>query len=95
MAATANVLGSPYGNAPMERVIDQTGLSGKFDLTVSLRGFDPKDPTFEGKYSEMRSSLLLYLSSTLEKQYGLKLERRKIPLESLIVDEANRVPSEN
>ncbi len=43
----------------------------------------------------MRSAFFVFFSTALEKQYGLKLERRRLPLESLIVDSGNRVPTEN
>jgi uncharacterized protein (TIGR03435 family) len=95
MTSIANVLASPFGNMPRERVLDQTGLSGLFDITLSLKDFDPKDAAFGGSYREMRNALLAFVSAALDKQYGLKLERRNVPLESLIVDGGNKMPTEN
>jgi uncharacterized protein (TIGR03435 family) len=100
MSSIANVLASPFGNIPREKVLDQTGLSGLFDITLSLKDFDPKDfdprdAAFGGGYPEMRAALLVFVSAALEKQYGLKLERRTVPLESLIVEKGNRVPAGN
>jgi uncharacterized protein (TIGR03435 family) len=83
----------PYG--VNEQVIDQTGLKGVFDITLNVSGFDFDDPAFRGEYEEMRSSFFVFFSEALEKQYGVKLEHRSLPLESLIVDGGNKVPSEN
>ena len=57
-------------------VVDFTGLTGRFDLTLD---WVPTDPIF----------------SALEEQLGLKLEARKMPLEVLIVDHADKVPAAN
>jgi uncharacterized protein (TIGR03435 family) len=95
MSSIANVLASPFGNMPREKVLDQTGLSGLFDISLNLKDFDPRDGAFGGSYQEMRSALLVFVSAALEKQYGLKLERRTVPLESLVVEGGNRVPTAN
>jgi uncharacterized protein (TIGR03435 family) len=94
MARLAGVLGSPLGNMPLEKVIDGTGLEGMYDVTLDLKNFDPKDPAF-GNYGEMRADLFAYVSAILQKQYGLKLERRNMPLEVLVVDSGDKVPTEN
>jgi uncharacterized protein (TIGR03435 family) len=95
MSRIAGILGSPFGNMPLEKVLDQTKLNGLFDITLDLNDFDPKDPSFGGSYREMRSALLAFVSDALQKQYGLRLERRNVPLESLIVDRGNKVPTAN
>jgi uncharacterized protein (TIGR03435 family) len=94
MARLAGILGSPLGNMPLEKVIDGTGLAGMYDVTLDLKNFDPRDPSF-GNYGEMRTGLFAYASAILEKQYGLKLERRKMPLEVLVVDGGDKMPLEN
>jgi uncharacterized protein (TIGR03435 family) len=94
MARLASAMGSPLGNMPLEKVIDGTGIAGMYDVTLDLKNFDPRDPAF-GSYGEMRDALFSYASAILEKQYGLKLERRSMPLEILVVDGGNRVPIEN
>ena len=43
----------------------------------------------------MREELLLFVSAALEKQYGLKLERRIAPVVTLVVENGNREPIEN
>jgi uncharacterized protein (TIGR03435 family) len=94
MSRVAGVLGSPLGNMPLENVIDETGLTGLYDLTLDLRDFDPKDREFRS-YTEMRDALLFFVSRALEKQYGLRLERRNVPIETLVIDSGNKVPMEN
>jgi len=95
MSRFAAFLGNrpPYG--VNEQVIDQTGLKGVFDITVNVSDFDFDDPAFRGEYEEMRSSFFVFFSEALNKQYGLKLEHRNLPLESLVVDSGNRIPTEN
>jgi uncharacterized protein (TIGR03435 family) len=87
-----NVLRSPFGNMPMEPVVDQTGLSGRYDLVLDLSGFDLRG--FDG-YQEMRAALFAYVAEAVERSYGLKLDRRTLPQERLIVEAGNRVPTEN
>jgi uncharacterized protein (TIGR03435 family) len=94
MANLVDILRSPLGNMPMEPVVDQTGLVGRYDLTIDLRGFDPRDPSLGG-YEEMRSTLSAYVSQALETAYGLRLERRMLPQERLVVDGGNRTPLSN
>jgi len=83
----------PYGIR--EKVVDRTGLDGRFDLTLNVKGFDPGDAAFAGNYDEMQSAAFAFVSNALERQYGLKLSHRKLALECLVVDSGNRVPSEN
>jgi uncharacterized protein (TIGR03435 family) len=91
----AAILGNspPYG--VREQIVDQTGISGWFDLTLDVKNFDVNDPSFGGKYDEMQSAAFAFLSAALERKYGLKLEHRKVSLESLVVDSGNKTPTEN
>jgi uncharacterized protein (TIGR03435 family) len=74
-----NFLGAP--------VVDQTGTPGTYDFsltwTMTNRSDDPVEPPG------------LSLFDALEVQLGLKLEMRKAPLDRLVVDRAERRPSEN
>ena len=74
-------------------VIDETGLKGRYDVSVNL-----------GKYAaEMQSGagsgappdLITLITAALEGELGLKLEARKMALEVLIVDHAEKTPTEN
>jgi uncharacterized protein (TIGR03435 family) len=92
MSRVASALGSPFGNMPLERVVDETGLTGRYNITLDLREFDP---AFAGDYQGMRDELLSFVSAALNKQYGLKLERRIVPVETLVVESGNQEPSKN
>jgi uncharacterized protein (TIGR03435 family) len=76
-------------------VVDQTGIAGLFGLTLNVGDFDVNDPVFGGKYAEMQSAAFANLSSALERNYGLRLEHRKVPLASLVVESGNKIPTEN
>jgi uncharacterized protein (TIGR03435 family) len=68
-------------------VIDQTGLKGKFDFTLDLTGYITKNMQPEDGISAA--------FTILQEQLGLKLESKKMPVEMLIVDRVERVPTEN
>jgi uncharacterized protein (TIGR03435 family) len=95
MSGVASVLASPFGNMPLERVVNETELGGRYNITLDLRESNPRDPIFAGDYQGMRDELLSFVSAALEKQYGLQLERRVAPVETLAVEGGNKEPSEN
>lgn len=98
MADTAARLGN---NLRMP-VIDKTGLAGRYDFTLDyaidlsaialppLGGGGPAPPG-----ADTRSAPGSDLASAVEKQLGLKLSRAKAPLDVIIVDHIERVPTEN
>lgn len=94
MRFVASVMASPLGRMPLETVVNDTGLEGQFDLTLDFNDFNPSDPQFRD-YREMRDALLDFASRALDKSYGLKIERRKLPIEFLVVEGGNKVPTEN
>jgi uncharacterized protein (TIGR03435 family) len=70
-------------------VVDLTGLKGRYDVTVDLSKYimdrtanEPLDP-------------LSLIMRGLQDELGLKLESRKMPVDLVVVDEANRTASEN
>ena len=80
-------------------VIDATGLTGRYDLTVNFSpstalpkvgevaaggGVEPPDPT--GAIS---------IFDALSKQLGLKLQPREVPAPVLVLDHVNQRPTEN
>jgi len=95
LSSFTNVLGNSPPFGVRERVVDQTGITGLFNIALDVGDFDANDPVFGGKYEEMRSAAFTSLSAALEKQLGLRLEHRKVPLESLVVDSGNKIPTEN
>jgi uncharacterized protein (TIGR03435 family) len=69
-------------------VLDQTGLKGRYDFTIDLSGlgFNGRDPEVPGGPS---------IFTTVQRDLGLKLEARKEPIEILVIDSANKMPTEN
>lgn len=76
-------------------VVDNTGIDGEYDFILE---FAP-DPRWRGLIES--SSIADYtkdaqnLFSALQDQLGLKLETTKAPLDFLIVDRAEKTPTEN
>jgi len=64
------------------RVIDKTGLTGRYDFTLEYAGLgdDATGPN---------------IFSAVEKQLGLKLDKSKAPLDVIVIDHIDKVPVEN
>jgi uncharacterized protein (TIGR03435 family) len=92
MAQLAVFLASPRA-AVGRPVVDMTGLDGVFsftlDWTPDRMGAAPKE------MSQKDAKLPPPLLTALQEQLGLKLEPQKAPVEILIVDRAEKVPTEN
>jgi uncharacterized protein (TIGR03435 family) len=77
--------------AEMDRpVIDNTGLKGKYDFTINLFGTQEEMMAAINK-GDFGSSIF----TLIQEQLGLKLEPQKLPLDMVVVDKAERVPTEN
>jgi uncharacterized protein (TIGR03435 family) len=63
-------------------VVDQTGVPGKFDFTLE---WSPDETGDSGGPS---------IFTALQEQLGLKLESRRVPVEILVIDRAEK-PGEN
>jgi uncharacterized protein (TIGR03435 family) len=83
----------PYG--VNEKVLDLTGIAGAFDFDLDVQGFDMNDPAYARNPEELLAAFFPFFSAALEKQYGLKLEHRKVPLESIVIDQGNKLPVAN
>jgi uncharacterized protein (TIGR03435 family) len=64
-------------------VVDRTGLTGTYDFTLSYA--PANDP----------NSSLPDFFTALQEQLGLKLQPQKIPVDFLVIDHTDRVPTEN
>jgi uncharacterized protein (TIGR03435 family) len=88
-------------------VIDKTGLTGNFDFTLEFApepgmgvgplgalppppNPDPGQPAGLGAPDQPTG-----LFTAVQEQLGLKLERKKGPLDVWVVDRAEKVPAEN
>ncbi len=103
MATLADVLSNQLGRP----VIDNTGLTAKYDYTLNfspeglpgMRGLPMPmgapvgaAPASEGGH-EAESGPSIF--SAVQEQLGLKLESRKGPVDLIVVDSAEKTPTEN
>jgi uncharacterized protein (TIGR03435 family) len=100
MQQLADRLGSQL-NRP---VIDMTELPGQYDFTFAwsietaggvIPRTNPPPDRIEQSSTPVGTDLGLSLSAAVEAQLGLKLERRTGPVDVLIVDRADRIPTGN
>jgi uncharacterized protein (TIGR03435 family) len=64
-------------------VVDKTGIEGNFDVKL--------DYAPEGAADSSMPSIL----TAVQEQLGLKLVPQKVPVETLVIDRAEKVPTEN
>lgn len=64
-------------------VVDQTGIPGSYDIAFN---YNPKP--------EAESDLPI-LGAALKQATGLMLKERKVPVETLVIDSVDKVPTEN
>jgi uncharacterized protein (TIGR03435 family) len=81
LADLARILGGQMGHP----VVDKTGLSGLYDFTLE----------FAMGTLDVANTYAREIPDALEEQLGLKLEPAKISTEILVVDSADKVPTEN
>ena len=75
-------------------VVDQTGLTGRYDFTLAFES-DPLEPgerTQPGAASENSGPTIF---AAVQEQLGLRLEPKRGPVEMVIVDRVDRVPTQN
>lgn len=70
-------------------VVDRTGIAGSFDFRIRMAASE-ETMRSEAVHGEAPSIFPL-----IERQLGLKLESRKAPLEMLVVDRVERIPTAN
>jgi uncharacterized protein (TIGR03435 family) len=90
MAYLASVLSGQLGRIP---VTDATGLTGKYDFTLSWSGIATRMAASPDAQVDSDTGPTLF--AALQEQLGLKLESRKKAVEILIVDHIERTPTEN
>jgi uncharacterized protein (TIGR03435 family) len=73
-------------------VINMTGLKGHYDFTVDMAPYLTQEVI--SKPSGL-SDIIPIAITALQEQLGLKLESRKVPVEMLVVDHAEKTPTEN
>ncbi len=100
LASTLRMAISRLGNGPTTPITDKTGIGGRFDfeLTFPAPGF----PARLGGAGQDATGIPgdpdrgpAAISAALEKQIGLKLLRVKVPLDFIVVDHVEKVPTAN
>ncbi len=99
ISALTNVLESPLGKP----VVDKTGLAGKYDFNLSFSRDERTSANIVGNPGpsaaagpiDAVSDAPPDLFTAIQDQLGLKLEQKKIPMDVVVVDRAERVPKEN
>ncbi len=73
-------------------VTDATGLTAKYDFTLTFENLEPAAPP-----ANMPETLepLPDIFGALQSQLGLKLERKPVPVEVFVVDHMEKTPTEN
>lgn len=79
MQSLAAMLARPLGRP----TVDKTGITGNYDIKLS---YAPDGST---------ESTLPSIFTALQEQLGLRLEPQKVQLDMLVIDHAERVPTEN
>ena len=64
-------------------VVDRTGVTGGYDIVLDFAADLASDSSLPSLFAALRESL------------GLKLEARKVPVEVLVIDHVERVPTPN
>jgi len=85
MATLAYELADSMG----EVVVDMTGLDGVYDFNLRWASDDMSSPT--GSDANEAPSIFTALQSTL----GLTLQRQKVPVDTIVIDHIERVPTDN
>jgi len=76
-------------------VIDHTGITGSFTFHANLFAVEKGAAPDQVKKAMMDGDAAGTLRSTLPDQLGLRLEAQKAQLAILVIDHADRVPTEN
>jgi uncharacterized protein (TIGR03435 family) len=91
----ANILTGQLNRA----VVDETALKGKYDFTLYWSPDNPGPiapaPPPPGGASLPDGETYPDLAAAIQQQLGLRLEAKKGPLDILVIDHADKVPTEN
>jgi uncharacterized protein (TIGR03435 family) len=86
-------------------VVDETGLKGIYDFTLDFAPESAEGPMMMApppggggevrmpSASEPASGATIY--SAVQQQLGLKLESKKLPLDNVVIDRIEKIPTEN
>jgi uncharacterized protein (TIGR03435 family) len=83
------VLATLLSRFEREIVVDQTGLAGPFEVKLDWSPDNGVVPAADGAPGGPS------IFTALQEQLGLRLESRKGPLDVLVIDHAEKVPTDN
>jgi uncharacterized protein (TIGR03435 family) len=75
-------------------VVDQTELTEKYDFTLAFES-DPRETTERTQPGAAREDAGPTIFAAVQEQLGLRLEAKRGPVEMVIVDRVDRVPTQN
>jgi uncharacterized protein (TIGR03435 family) len=97
VAQFVSMLGNPLGRP----IFDETGLTAKYDFTLTWQpefrarpGMDGPLPPSEAARDPFAESAQ-FLPAAVQEQLGLKLELKKVPTDMVVIDRIERTPSAN
>ena len=78
---------------PLQRpVVDKTELTGRYDLRIEIAAFQATTPDGDGRVPMDEMSIIF---SAFPSQLGLKLETGKDTVDFIVIDSADKTPTEN
>lgn len=93
LAEVADLLNQVAARMNLPYVVDMTGLKGRYTFTVD--GSELLRSISDGRVAPDPAAIMVGVSEILNEQLGLKAELRKAPSDVLVVDRAEKVPTEN
>ncbi|HXD75117.1 MAG TPA: TIGR03435 family protein, partial [Vicinamibacterales bacterium] len=91
IAALAGLLSAlPATGRP---VLDRTGLTGRYTFSVNLQDLPAGASPADQKSADFRSDTPAF--TALQEQLGLKLVPDRASIEMLVVDHADRIPTDD
>jgi uncharacterized protein (TIGR03435 family) len=80
---------------PLRRpVIDETGLKGRYEIRIDVSAYMQAPAGGDG-HSEGQIDVMSVLFSALQQQLGVKLDSKKENVNILVIDHAEKAPTEN
>ena len=74
-------------------VVDRTGLTGRYDFTANLQDLPAGATAEDLKRAVFESDTAVF--AALQEQLGLKLNAERAPIEMLVVDHADKIPTDD
>jgi len=102
LVSMSNGDGIVRGSPPIPFVIDETGLKGPFDFTLEFAGSPLPSAALAAALAGEQADPAAFaptngpnLFRALQQQLGLKLEKAKRTVDFLVIEHADKIPTEN